>query len=95
MSCCGGMRSSARSAPTPKVPAAAVAVAGERLAPPAGAAQRGSEFQYLGGGVLTVVGQGTGLRYRFVGHGARVSVYPSDRATMARVPQLRELPKRD
>ena len=58
---------------------------------PAGAAQRGLEFEYLGGSVLTVTGQGTGLQYRFTGHGARASVDPRDRASLSRVPHLREI----
>lgn len=82
MSCCGKKR------------ATAVAVTVERnsFAAPAGAALRGQVFEYMGGSVLTVTGQGTGLQYRFVGHGARVSVDARDRASLARLPQLREIP---
>jgi len=62
---------------------------------PAGTAVRGPDFEYRGGSVLTVIGQGTGLRYRFVGHGARVSVDPLDRVSLAAVPSLREvMPRR-
>jgi hypothetical protein len=50
---------------------------------------RGAEFEYLGGSVLTVIGQGTGWQYRFVGHGARLGVDYRDRASLAAVPQLR------
>lgn len=57
-------------------------------------AQRGPEFEYTGGAVLTVVGPGSGLQYRFVGHGARVSVDFRDRASFARVPVLREVNSR-
>lgn len=78
MSCCGKKRSSASLG------------AGVYTAP-AGIAARGPEFQYLGGSVLTVRGLGTGLEYRFVGYGARASVDPRDRSSLARVPQLREV----
>jgi hypothetical protein len=57
----------------------------------AGALTRGPAFEYLGGSVLTVIGQATGLQYRFVGHGARARVDPRDRPSLAAVPQLREL----
>jgi hypothetical protein len=53
------------------------------------APSRGLEFEYLGGSVLTVIGQGTGWQYRFVGHGARLGVDSRDRASLAAVPQLR------
>ena len=52
---------------------------------------RGTQFEYRGGNSLTVVGQGTGYQYRFVGYGARLSVDPRDRASVAIVPQLREV----
>jgi hypothetical protein len=48
-------------------------------------------FEYRGGRVLTVVGQGTGYQYRFVGFGARVSVDARDRASLAAVPYLRQV----
>jgi hypothetical protein len=41
--------------------------------------------------VLTVIGQGTGLQYRFVGFGARVFVDARDRASLAAAPHLREV----
>lgn len=78
MSCCGKKRISVSSAPV-------------SFAAPAGVAVRGRDFEYLGGSVLTVTGQGTGLQYRFVGHGARVSVDARDRISLARVPHLREV----
>jgi hypothetical protein len=90
MSCCGKQRSNASSIATAMNPSP-VAVRPDSFTAPAGAALRGVEFQYLGGSVLTVTGQGTGLQYRFVGHGARASVDPRDRASLARVPQLREV----
>jgi hypothetical protein len=48
-------------------------------------------FEYIGDRTLTVVGQGTGVAYRFSGHGARYTVDGRDRASLARVPQLREV----
>ena len=78
MSCCGKKRSEASSS---TAPSQNIAVA----------FMRGREFQYLGGGVLTVTGGGTGLSYRFVGHGARINVDVRDRASLALVPQLREV----
>ena len=52
---------------------------------------RGTHFEYRGGNSISVVGQGTGYQYRFVGYGARLSVDPRDHASLALVPQLREL----
>jgi hypothetical protein len=49
------------------------------------------QFEYRGGGVLTVIGQATGIQYRFVGYGNRATVDSRDRASLAAVPQLREV----
>ena len=89
MSCCGNKRNNAGSIGKTTAPSVAVARP-HAFAAPAGPAVRGPEFEYLGGSVLTVTGQATGMQYRFVGHGARASVDPRDRASMAMVPQLRE-----
>ncbi len=89
MSCCGNKRSNPSSLDKASKPLAAL-VQPRVFSAPVGIAPRGPEFEYLGGNVLTVTGQGTGLQYRFVGHGARVSIDPRDRASLARVPQLRE-----
>ncbi len=87
MTCCGRKRTAPEAAAMrPPVPRPAPA--------PAGPAARGPDFEYLGGSVLTVVGQGSGLQYRFVGHGARHSVDPRDRASLAAVPSLREVRRR-
>jgi len=51
-------------------------------------------FEYLGSRVLTVVGQGTGRQYRFVGNGAKLTVDGRDRPSLAVVPGLRPLPAR-
>ena len=48
-------------------------------------------FEYIGDRVLTVVGQGTGLTYRFSGRGARYTVDGRDRVSLARIAQLREV----
>lgn len=48
-------------------------------------------FEYTGDRVLTVVGQGTGFPYCFAGRGARFTVDGRDRASLAQVPQLREV----
>lgn len=48
-------------------------------------------FEYVGDRMLTAVGQGTGFEYRFTGRGARFTVDGRDRASMARIPVLREV----
>ena len=92
MSCCGKKRTSLSSAG----PALAAPLASRQhpFGVPAGTGARGLDFEYLGGSVLTVIGQGTGLQYRFVGHGSRASVDPRDRASLAAVPYLREVTPR-
>jgi hypothetical protein len=51
-----------------------------------------ARFEYIGNRVLTVVGQGTGRQYRFVGNGAKLTVDGRDRVSLSRVPGLRALP---
>jgi hypothetical protein len=51
----------------------------------------GVSFEYVGARALTVIGQGTGYQYRFIGYGARVAVDPRDRMSLAAVPNLREV----
>lgn len=87
MSCCGKKRSNGGAS----APVASSAVGQVRLGITVRADLRGPEFEYLGGNVLTVTGQGTGMQYRFVGHGARSRIDPRDRGSLARVPQLREV----
>jgi hypothetical protein len=91
MSCCGTKRTSV-SAPSTSATRAPVRRAVLGAAAVAGAPA--AEFEYLGGSVLTVIGQGTGVPYRFVGHGSRVRVDPRDRASLAAVPYLREVTPR-
>jgi len=96
MSCCGTKRNelNARMPARPGTGPAGAAPATPAFGAAAGPATRGLEFEYVGGSVLTVVGQGTGLQYRFVGHGARASVDPRDRQSLAAVPQLRAVAAR-
>jgi hypothetical protein len=92
MSCCGKKRVSDRPAASPI--GAPVGAGPRAFGIPAGTRAGGVDFEYLGGSVLTVIGQGTGLQYRFVGHGSRASVDPRDRASLAAVPHLREVTSR-
>jgi hypothetical protein len=92
MSCCGGSRRTAG----PTNPSAANRTGNgsahrSPYGPSAGAISRASEFEYQGGRVLTVIGQGTGYRYQFVGYGARLPVDARDRASLVAVPLLREV----
>ena len=86
MPCCGKNRSAA----VATIRSAADASAMRPSGVPAGNASRAVHFEYRGGHTLSVVGQGTGYHYRFVGYGARLSVDPRDRASLAVVPHLRE-----
>jgi len=92
MSCCGKERNSVASRPVHAQASAPMQV-GPSPASAAAATQR-PEFVYHGGGVLSVVGPVSGLQYRFVGYGARLAVDARDRASLARVPQLQEVPPR-
>ena len=87
MPCCGKKRSAA----VATIRSAADASVMRPLGVPAGTAARAVRFEYRGGSALTVVGQGTGYQYRFVGYGARLSVDSRDRPSLAIVPQLREV----
>jgi len=48
-------------------------------------------FEYVGTTGLTVMGPVTRRRYRFEGHGSRVSIDPRDALSMAAVPHLRRV----
>lgn len=50
----------------------------------------GAAFEYIGSSGLTVMGPVTGRQYRFDRPGARVSVDPRDRASIAAIPLLRQ-----
>ena len=87
MSCCGQSRAAA---------VAAIRAAGESSSVrhsgvSALNATRGTHFEYRGGNSITVVGQVTAYQYRFVGYGARLVVDSRDHASLANVPQLREV----
>jgi len=49
------------------------------------------EVEYVGERTLVVMGQATRQTYRFAGRGARLAVDRRDRASLARVPGLREV----
>lgn len=92
MPCCGKKRM----APSPATasmaePAVNGSTSYNAVSASAGPATRETRFEYQGGRVLTVIGQGTRNEYRFVGFGARLSVDARDRASLAAVPQLREV----
>ena len=87
MSCCGKNRAAVVGA----IRSAADSTAARLTGVTAVNTTRGTHFEYKGGHSITVVGQGTGYQYRFVGYGARLSVDPRDRASLAIVPQLREV----
>lgn len=48
-------------------------------------------FQYVGKTGLAVIGPVSEMRYRFVGHGAILSVDPRDRGALVNVPNLRQV----
>ena len=51
-------------------------------------------FEYTGRTAMTVIGPATGRRYRFERAGARLEVDLRDRAALAQVLNLRQLPAR-
>ena len=81
MSCCGKVRATAS-----RLASSTISTGGSE-----GPATGAAIFEYRGSHVLTVIGQATGYPYRFVGFGARVPVHSSDRASLALVPDLREI----
>jgi hypothetical protein len=85
MPCCGQKRLAQLPANAP--------VSNQHATSPVGRVNTAT-FEYLGNRVLTVVGQGTGREYRFVGNGARLTVDGRDRSSLAVVPGLRALPAR-
>ena len=87
MSCCGKNRAAAVAA----IQSASESSSARHSGVAAMNTTRGTHFEYRGGNSISVVGQGTGYQYRFVGYGARLSVDPRDHASLALVPQLREL----
>lgn len=92
MPCCGQTRQAQRPA---RSPATSQALDRERPAsdqhtgPSPGAGT--VEIEYVGERTLVVMGQATRQTYRFAGRGARLPVDRRDRASLARVPGLREV----
>ena len=85
MTCCGNRRVAAGAMASPPA-------ANARPAPVAETRRFGvAYFQYTGQGGVIVTGPATGNRYRFEANGAIVAVALGDRASLARVPQLRQV----
>jgi hypothetical protein len=89
MACCGQRRQQMRSQAIPVRQAT-------NPAKPAGFAQspvqqQGTTFQYFGKTAMTAVGPMSGRQYRFGYPGAIVEVDPRDRASLAAVPNLRQI----
>jgi len=88
MSCCGKKRNNPSNT---AVKPGAGSVPSRSQASSTGFALQWPVFEYLGGGVLSVTGQGSGMQYRFVGNGARARVNPLDRHSLALLSQLRQV----
>ena len=86
-SCCGQKRAAARSTVTTR----SSSESGENNPSVKMAGSQTTHFQYVGGRMLSVVGEATGLRYQFAGHGAVVSVDSRDRLALTRIPWLKEI----
>ena len=86
MACCGNRRLSAGAT-------SSGSVATVRPAPAAETRRSGvAYFLYTGQGGIIVTGPATGTRYRFGMNGAIVPVALADRASLAQVPALRQVP---
>jgi hypothetical protein len=89
MSCCGQVRQQMRSQAGPAVRAdntARAASSEQSLFD-----QRGAAFQYVGKTAMTAIGLVSGRQYRFASPGAILQVDPRDRASLAAVPNLRQI----
>ncbi len=53
--------------------------------------QQGARFQYIGKTAMTAIGLISGRQYRFGSPGAILQVDPRDRASLAAVPNLRQV----
>lgn len=92
MSCCGKMRTTLRqtvssfpmqtAAPRPPV---------SRFRSPMGVIY----FEYVGATAITALGAATGRQYRFTSPGVPVAVDARDRVSMAKVPNLREIQRKE
>ena len=89
MACCGQrrqqMRSQTISVRQPNNPAKSASFARSPIQ------QQGTTFQYVGKTAITAVGPMSGRQYRFGYPGAIVQVDPRDRASLAAVPNLRQI----
>ena len=89
MACCGQKRQQIRSQATPVRRAdnpARIAGAQESLVH-----RQGIHFQYVGKTALTAIGLTSGRQYRFGSPGAIVQVDPRDSASLAAIPNLRQI----
>ncbi len=89
MACCGQRRQQMRS---PAIPVRQT----NNPAKPAGfvrssVQKQGSTFQYVGKKAITAVSPMSGRQYRFGYPGAIVQVDPRDRASLAAIPNLRQI----
>jgi hypothetical protein len=90
MSCCGGLRAKAAN---PLGQATQGGTSGPSpVAQPT--ARDVAYFQYVGSTALTVFGSVSGTRYRFTAPGVTLAVDSRDRASVAEVPHLRQVPRR-
>jgi len=89
MACCGQQRQQMRTQAVPVRQASP-------LAEPAAVSQapiqgQGVAFQYIGKTAMTAVAPLSGRQYRFGSPGAIVLVDPRDRASLAAIPNLRQI----
>jgi hypothetical protein len=93
MACCGQKRSQITTQPAipqrQNINPAPPIAAPRRLQPQSGASV--VSFQYTGTTALTAIGPLSGRRYHFAAPGAILQVDARDRASLATVPQLRQV----
>jgi hypothetical protein len=92
MACCGQRRQQMRSQAIPVRHANFAAKPASFGQSPV--QQRGTTFQYVGKTAITAVGPVSGRHYRFSCFGAVVGVDPRDAASLAVVPNLRQIRSR-
>jgi len=85
--CCSGKRTTMRSggAFRPEANRSQLKVATTQVGPGF------AVFQNIGGRPLTVRGPVSGKQYRFFGQGTTAAVDPRDRASLTRIPHIREV----
>jgi hypothetical protein len=84
--CCSGKRTTMRSSAAFRPEANA-----SQLNAPTQVIPGFSVFQNIGGRPLTVRGPVSGKQYRFFGQGTTAAVDPRDRASLTRIPHIREV----